>query len=83
MVFQTHQPCVTYNLGRKMNPTVNQLDEILRRHSIEDAETFILEKGKSTNLVLDSSVRGNVQLIKKRIVNRADVDKRLRGAKSR
>ena len=31
-----------------MNPTVNQLDEILRRHSIEDAETFILEKGKNT-----------------------------------
>lgn len=59
----------------------NQLDGILERHGIKDAESFILHKGKAvSNLSAVRAgifVRSNIQLMMGRIVDRSDIERRL------
>lgn len=60
-----------------MNVTTDPLAEVLNRHGISDAETYLDEKGRtagvSTSPDPDVVVRGSVQLMKKCLITREDV----------
>ena len=66
---------------RKMNTVVDPLVEILRRHGVQDAEAFLLEKGEDAGIQPsadpDVQMRGSIQLMKKRMVSRDEVDEGL------
>ena len=59
----------------------NQLDGILQRHGIKDAESFILQKGNGvSNLSAVRAgifVRSNIQLMKGRMVSRPHIERQL------
>lgn len=63
-----------------MTARANPLLQILRRHGIEDADAFLEEKGKSAGVSAstdpDVVVRGNVQLMKNRMISRDEVNRR-------
>ena len=59
----------------------NQLDGILERHGIKDAESFILRKGKAVSNVsavrAGIFVRSNIQLMMGRMVSRPHIERQL------
>ncbi|UWQ27704.1 hypothetical protein [Leisingera sp. M523] len=66
-----------------MNKMKDPLAEILERHGVVDADAFLQEIGEeariSTSPDPDVVVRGSVQLMKKRMVSRDEVQRGLAG----
>ncbi|HMO09760.1 MAG TPA: hypothetical protein PKD10_19255 [Paracoccaceae bacterium] len=64
-----------------MSVVADPLAEILKRHGIKDADAYLQEKGEDAGMFVspdpDVVARGNVQLMKKRLVTREDVKQRL------
>jgi len=64
-----------------MTVFADPLSEILKRHGVTDADAFLREKGEGAGMFVspdpDVVARGNVQLMKKRMVTREDVKQRL------
>lgn len=68
-----------------MTAVVDPLAEILRRHGIEDAESFFSEEGEDAGIKSsddpDVLMRGSIHLMKKRMVSREEIEQGLAGLK--